>query len=127
MHDPAIAPADKEKEIQKQLAEELTPREKSVLSIDPLEYARKVRVPALIVHGGDDLHVPIRSAERIAFAIRSNGNKDVSVRIFPGTSHSLLPDPIGVSSGWVYLPAFETSPELLDATSSWLKSRLFKQ
>jgi len=127
MHDPAIAPADKEKETQKQLAEELTPREKSVLSIDPLEYARKVRVPALIVHGGDDLHVPIRSAERIAFAIRSNGNKDVSVRIFPGISHSMLPDPIGVSSGWVYLPAFETSPELLDATSSWLKSRLFKQ
>ena len=122
--DASIAPAAKEKEIQKQLAEELTPREKSVLSIDPIEYARKVGAPALIVHGGNDLHVPIRSAERLAYAMRSNGNKDVSVRIFPGISHSLLPDPIGLNSGWVYLPAFETSPEILETISAWMVSHL---
>jgi dipeptidyl aminopeptidase/acylaminoacyl peptidase len=80
----------------------------------------------LIVHGGNDLHVPIRSAERLAYGMRSNGNSDVSVRIFPGLSHSLLPDPIGVNSGWVYLPAFQTSPELLDAVSTWLKSHLMQ-
>jgi len=124
MQDPSIAPADKEKEIRKQLAEELTPREKSVLGIDPIEYAKKVRAPALIIQGGNDLHVPIRSAERIAFAMRSNGNQDVTVRIFPGISHSMLPDPGGVSSGWVYLPAFQTTPEILDSITSWLSARL---
>ena len=124
MRDPSIPVEDKEKEIQKQLAEPLTPREKSVLGIDPLEYARNVRVPALVVHGGNDVHVPLRSAERIATAMRSNGNKDVTVRIFPGISHSLLPDPMGLNSGWVYLPAFQTSPELLDTMSDWLNSRL---
>lgn len=124
MHDSSVPTNEKEKEIQKQLAEELTPREKSVLTIDPIEYARKVRAPALIVHGGNDLHVPIRSAERIAYAMRWNGNYDVSVRIFPGLSHSLLPDPIGVNSGWVYLPAFETSPELLEVVSDWARAHL---
>ena len=124
MGDPSVPAAEKDKEIKKQLADELTPRERSVLSIDPIGYASKVRVPALVVHGGDDLHVPIRSAERIANAMRSNGNKDVTVRIFPGVSHSMLPDPIGLNSGWVYLPAFQTSPELLDTMSDWLNSRL---
>jgi hypothetical protein len=68
----------------------------------------------------------VRSAERIAEAIRSNGNRDVTVRIFPGVSHSLLPDPTGLNGGWVYLPAFETSPELLDVMSKWLASHLNK-
>ena len=40
---------------------------------------------------------------------------------FPGISHSLLPDPGGLTSGWVYLRAFETSPELLDAMSKCSK------
>ena len=127
MREPSIPAADKQKEIQKQLAEPLTPREQSVLSIDPLEYARKVHAPALIVHGGNDLHVPIRSAERLAYAMRSNGNSDVSVRIFPGLSHSLLPDPIGVNSGWVYLPAFQTSPEILDTMTAWIRAHLIQQ
>ena len=126
MHDSNVSSADKEKEIQKQLGEAMTPRESSYLSIDPLEFASKVQSPALIIQGANDLHVPVRSAERIAAAMRSNGNQDVSVRIFPGISHSLLPDPGGLSSGWVYLPAFETSSELLDAMSKWLKTRLSK-
>jgi dipeptidyl aminopeptidase/acylaminoacyl peptidase len=126
MRDASIPASDKEKEIQKQLADELTPRERSVLGIDPLEFAAKVRTAALIVHGGNDLHVPLRSAERIATAMRSNGNKDVTVRIFPGISHSLLPDTIGLNSGWVYLPAFQTSPELLDTMSRWLTAHLIQ-
>src|SRR5207237_8653711 len=108
-------------------AEPLPHREPGVLSIDPLDDASKVHAPALIVHGGNDLHVPIRSAERLAYAMRSNGNSDVSVRIFPGLSHSLLPDPIGVNSGWVYLPAFQTSSEILDTMTAWIRALLILQ
>jgi dienelactone hydrolase len=122
--DTTIATADREKEIAKQLADTLTARESSVLSIDPLDYARRVRCPALIVQGANDRHVPLRSAERLATAMRSNGNDHVTVRVFPGVSHSLLPDPGGLSSGWVYLPAFLTAPAILDAMSGWLAERL---
>jgi len=101
------------------MTQPLTPRERSYLGIDPLAYASKVRCPALIVQGGADLHVPPRSAERLAIAMRAGGNADVTVRLFPGISHSLLPDPQGLNSGWPFLPAFLTAPEILATLSRW--------
>ena len=122
--DSTIAPADREAEIEKQLAEPMTPRETTYLGIDPLAYAREVRCPALILQGGTDRHVPLRSAERMATAMRAGGNGDVTVRIFPGVSHSFLPDPVGLSSGWAMLPALHTSPDALRTLSEWLGARL---
>ena len=124
LHDPSVPAADREKEVEKELAEPMTPRENVFLTIDPLFYASRVHCPALILQGGSDITVPIRSAERIASAIRSNGNPDVTVRIIPAVSHSMLPDPVGPGSGWVYLPAFETSPQLLDVMTNWATARL---
>jgi len=123
-HDPAIAPADRVREVEKQLADPLTPRETSFLSIDPLAFAGAVRCPALILQGGADITVPIRSAERIAAAMRAGGNRDVTVRIFPGVSHALLPDTVGASDRWLYLPAFETAPQLLDVLAQWTAAHL---
>lgn len=125
--DSTIAPASRESEIQKQLADTLTVRERSYLGIDPLAYARRVRCPALILHGATDQHVPPRSAERIASAMRAGGNRDVTVRVFPGISHSFLPDPIGLNSGWAYLPGFMTSPEVLRTITSWASERLSRK
>jgi len=123
--DSTIPVARRQAEIQKQLTEGLTPREKSYLTIDPLAYARAVRCPALVIQGGADLHVPLRSAERLAAAMRAGGNRDVTVRIFPGVSHSLLPDPNGLLSGWPSLPGFKTSPELLRTMAEWMAARLY--
>jgi hypothetical protein len=36
----------------------------------------------------------------------------------------MLPDPAGPGSGWIYLPAFETSPQLLDVMTHWAATRL---
>ncbi|HEY5096301.1 MAG TPA: alpha/beta fold hydrolase [Candidatus Eremiobacteraceae bacterium] len=125
-NDPSVAPAGKEKEIERQLAEPLDPHEKSFMSIDPLSYARRVRCPTLIVQGSTDLDVPVRSAERLATAMRSNGNRDVTVRLFPGISHSLLPDASGLDTGWATLPAFITSPLILDTVGGWAVGHLFR-
>jgi len=124
VRDSSIAPEDRESEIRKQMSDTLTVRERSYLSIDPLSFARRTKCPALIVQGGTDLTVPLRSAERLAWAMRAGGNRDVSVRIYPGVSHSLLYDPGGLNSGWVYLPGFLTAPELLRSTADWLAARL---
>jgi hypothetical protein len=127
LRDPSIPEADREKEFAKQLAEalkDLSPHETSFLSIDPLEYDRQVRCPALIIQGGTDATVPLRSAERIAAAMRAGGNTDVTVRVFPGLSHSLLPDPGGLSTGWGALPAFLTTPPLLDEIARWSVAKL---
>jgi uncharacterized protein len=124
LHDPSIQAADREAEIQKELAGPMTPRERVFLTIDPLAYAGRVRCPALILQGGSDITVPARSAERLASAMRSSGNRDVTVQIIPAVSHSLLPDPDGAMSGWLYLPAFHTSPQVLKAMTDWLATRL---
>src|SRR5207253_2549549 len=80
--DASIAPADREKEIARRLAEPLSAHERSFLGIHPLDYDRRVRCPALIIQGSADAHVPVRSVENIAAALRSNGNSDVTVRLF---------------------------------------------
>ncbi len=124
LHDPSIAAADREKEVEKELADPMTPREKSFVSIDPLEFARGVHCPALVLQGGTDITVPVRSAEKLAEAMRSNGNRDVTVRFVPAVSHSMLPDLEGPGSGWLYLPAFATSPQLLDVMTNWAAKHL---
>jgi hypothetical protein len=127
LKDPKLSDADKEKAFAKQLDEalkDLSPHETSFLSIDPIAYDRRVHCPALIIQGATDTTVPLRSAERIASAMRAGGNTDVTVRIIPGVSHSLLPDPVGLSSGWAALPAFLTSPELLGELARWSVVRL---
>ncbi len=124
LHDPSIPAVDREKRVEKELAEPMTPRERVFLTIDPLAYAARVHCPALILQGGSDITVPVRSAEKLATAMRSNGNREVTVQIFPGVSHSLLPDPVGAMSGWLYLPAFQTSPPLLEVMTNWVTARL---
>lgn len=127
LRDPKMSAADRDKELAKQLEDALkglSPHETTFMAIDPIPYDRQVRCPALIMQGGTDATVPVRSAARIALAMRAGGNPDVTLRIVPGVSHSLLPDPGGLSSGWGTLPAFLTSPELLDELTRWSAARL---
>jgi hypothetical protein len=130
LKDPRIPESDWEKEFNKQLAEalkDLTPHESSFLKTDPQEYDRLVSCPILIIQGAGDATVPVRSAERIAWFARAAGNSNVTVRIFPGVSHSLLPDPSGLPSGWVALPAFLTSPDLVDEITRRSRSNLMRE
>jgi uncharacterized protein len=125
--DPKIPEADWQKELEKRLGDalkDLSAHETSFLAIDPIQYDRQVRCPVLIIQGGADATVPVRSAERIASAMRAAGNSDVTVRIFPGVSHSFLPDPGGLSAGWASLPAFLTAPDLLDELTRWSVAKL---
>ena len=127
IRDPSIPSSGRDAEIAKQLADDLTPREKSFLSIDPINYAKAVRCRALILQGATDLVVPLRSSQKLAAAMRSNGNKNVMVRIIPGVSHSLLPDPLGPGSGWPQLPSFYTSSRVLDTMTQWITENLVRR
>jgi len=42
--------------------------------------------------------------------------------VFPGLSHTFLPDPVGLSAGWAGLPAFMTSPDVLRAVGDWIET-----
>lgn len=83
----------------------------------PLEWWSRIRVPVLLLYGGDDQRVPAaESAARIASALRRAGNRDVTVRIFPGADHTfrLPPGP----GGWPV-----TAPGYVSTLLDWLALR----
>ncbi|MBV8760205.1 MAG: prolyl oligopeptidase family serine peptidase, partial [Deltaproteobacteria bacterium] len=125
-HDPAIAPDKRGAEIKKQLADrsDWTPRDIAFVATDPIDYAKKVRAPTLILQGAADLHVPPRSAERLQAAMRAAGNHDVTVRILPNVSHTLSPDAIGSLQGFGWLPSRRLSNQLLVSLREFLVAKL---
>ena len=83
----------------------------------PLEWWGRVRVPVLLVYGAADQRVPAaESAARITAALRGTGNRDVTVRLFPGADHTfrLPPGP----SGWPV-----TAPGYVSTLLDWLARR----
>jgi len=83
----------------------------------PLEWWARVRVPVLLLYGGDDQRVPAAaSASRIGATLRAAGNRRVTTRIFPGAGHTfrLPPGP----SGWPV-----TAPDYIPTLLGWLARR----
>ena len=95
---------------------------KFFLSYDGTAAAARVRAPVLIVHGAHDYQVPVSEAEKIAKAIRSGGNRDVTVKVFPATNH-LFVDDAGVGFAYEKLPSYRIRPEILGAIADWLVTR----
>lgn len=99
------------------------------LSYDPLNAARQVKAPVLIVQGETDRQVPPTEANKLAEAIRSGGNRDVTVRMFRATNHLFLADSSGAfadAQGLRYakLPSLHVRPEVLGTIADWLSDRL---
>jgi len=55
----------------------------------PLTYARNVNTPVLLLHGEDDIRVPIEQAEQYFVALKRHGKEVEFVRL-PGTSHGIF-------------------------------------
>lgn len=94
------------------------------LDYDPLVTARKVRVPTLILQGATDQQVTAAQAEALGEAIRSGGNRNVTVRVFPETNHLFILDPSGNPSGYSALGTGQIRPEVIAALTEWLARTL---
>ena len=90
---------------------------------DPLGTARLVRVPALVLQGGDDEVLPRETAARLSEALRQSGNRDVTTHTFEGVTHEFLRTG-AVTRG---VPADSTSfhpPDaVLGAIADWVAQR----
>jgi hypothetical protein len=93
---------------------------------DPLPTARRVRAPVLIVQGAVDRQVSAGQADTLSAAMRSGGNRDVTVRKFDGLNHLFLRSPSGTGAPDEYasLPDAAVPAEVLDTIATWLAARL---
>jgi len=93
---------------------------------DPLESARHIRQPVLILHGKTDRRVAFTDAIKLEKAITSNGNRDVTVKIMPGYNHLLLKeDPEGIPTRYGNISSNKIPDEVLTMIEDWLASVYF--
>jgi dienelactone hydrolase len=92
---------------------------------DPLPTARRVRQPSLILQGALDRQVTAGQADTLGEGIRSGGNRDVTVRVFPGLNHLFVPSPTdGSPSEYAALTDVAVNREVLETLANWLVQKL---
>ena len=101
-----------------------TPWLRFFLDYDPLPTARRVRQPVLVLQGATDQQVTADQAPELAAAIRAGGNRDVTLRVFPGLNHLMIPDPLGMPAGYAGLPSHNVAPQVLGTLADWLAEKL---
>jgi pimeloyl-ACP methyl ester carboxylesterase len=100
-----------------------TPWLKWFVEYDPSATARRVKTPVLILQGENDHQVPLPEASKLAAAFRSGGNRDVTVRTFPNTSHFFVTDS-GPGFPYEKMPSLSVRPDVLGAIADWLVKKL---
>jgi dienelactone hydrolase len=92
---------------------------------DPLPMAARIKQPTLILQGALDRQVTAGQADTLGGAIRGNGNKDVTVKIYPGLNHLFLPSKKnGAPSEYTQLKDVMLPASMLDTLATWLKAKL---
>jgi uncharacterized protein len=94
------------------------------LDHDPLETARRTKIPVLLLQGATDTQVTRDQAEELAGAFKAGGNLDVTVHILPEVNHMFLDDAEGHVSGYHLLPSGEMNREAIRLLAEWLSQRL---
>ena len=125
--EPAAIVAQRMVAFRKKLTDgKLSPWWEHFLDFDPRSVAPGVSAAVLIVHGDRDSNVPVAHAERLATAIRSGGNEDVTVEVLVDHNHLLLEDADGFWGRYGELLAHthQLPDGVLALISDWLSGKL---
>lgn len=91
---------------------------------DPLTTAARVRTPVLVLQGELDRQVTAEQAEILGKAFRAAGDRDVTVRVFPGRNHLFLQDSTGDPANYPKLASYRVDSQVMGALADWLAVRL---
>jgi uncharacterized protein len=92
-------------------------------SHDPLETARRVHQPVLLLQGGDDQQVIASEAVTLAQVLKAGGNPDVTMRVFPELNHLFIHQPGGNPAGYTSLSTNLVDPAVIGAAVEWIVQR----
>ena len=130
-NDPSIPASRKAKALEERMAQQEQNVKASVeqwrpwsQDRDPLETARRVRCPVLILQGLTDRAVSPEDARTLEREIRRAGNHGVTLRLFEHLNHHFNLDPVGNTYAYDRLPTQALAPRFLEALSSWLAATL---
>jgi dipeptidyl aminopeptidase/acylaminoacyl peptidase len=93
---------------------------RSIAAFHPVEYWRQIKAPVLLIYGAHDDRVPPReSANAIQSALKSAGNRNVTLKMYPHADHTFtLVDPPH-KGGW---PKHE--PDYAGTLVQWVLAQL---
>jgi hypothetical protein len=86
--------------------------------VDPIPAIRKLRVPALWLYGGRDMHVPPRLSVRRLEPIADQPGRDFSIDVYPKANHALVETQTGLTSEMLRSDRF--APGLFPDVAAWL-------
>lgn len=89
-------------------------------SYDPVATARRVKVPVLILQGGDDQQVIASEAKTLETTLRAAGNRDVTMQVFPELNHLFIRQPGGNPAGYTSLTSNVVVPEVIGTLVEWV-------
>jgi uncharacterized protein len=93
------------------------------LNYDPRPALEKVKCPVLAINGDKDLQVPAKeNLEAIEKALNAGGNKDVTVKEFPGLNHLFQPSKTGLPTEYGRIET-TFAPEALELIAEWIAKR----
>lgn len=95
-----------------------------MMKYDPTENLKKITCPVFAINGEKDMQVVADSnLSVIDSLIKSNGNKDVTIKKYPGLNHLFQHCQTGAMSEYAWIE--ETiSPEVLDDMGDWILQRV---
>jgi len=97
-----------------------TPWMLSFIRYDPVTALEKVKCPVLAVNGSKDLQVPAReSLPAIERALKKGGNKQVTVKEYPGLNHLFQECKTGLPAEYSEIEQ-TFSPVVLDEITKWI-------
>jgi dipeptidyl aminopeptidase/acylaminoacyl peptidase len=97
---------------------------KEFWTYDPLPTIRKVRQPILIIQGALDRQVTAEQAGMLEQAAKGEGNKDVTVQLFPNLNHLFLPAKTGAINEYSTLEQKTIGDDVLKVLGDWLEGKL---
>jgi pimeloyl-ACP methyl ester carboxylesterase len=98
----------------------VTPWFRYLLAYDPRPVLAQVKVPVLALFGEKDVQVPpAQSVPPMEAAFRAAGNRDATIRVFPGLNHLFQHAETGLIEEYGRIEE-TVAPEVLQAVTEWI-------
>ncbi len=96
------------------------------MKMDPKVYLEQVQCPVLALNGAKDLQVPSQvNLTAIGGALAKGGNKDVTIKEFPGLNHLFQESGAGLLEEYITIEQ-TFAPVALDEITGWIKLKTGK-